>query len=118
MVKVEETRLKGWLSARAGVPGRGAGGARGARGARGAGGAGGSAGADDGTRVTVGIFKRTGDDSYTQAPVDSFVFEVGVPCQSWNRRVTMPSSMDATQKEHDHFNAADEVTYDGTVITW
>ena len=80
------------------------------------GGTGGAAGA--GTLITVGIFRRTGDESYVQAPVNPFVFEVGVPCQSWSRRVTMPSPMDSIQEEHDHFNAADEVTYDGTTITW
>ena len=79
-----------------------------------------AAGTIDGITVEVGIFKRTGENSYEQLPNNPFSFTVGERCQSWSRRVTQPSPMDSIQTEHDHFNAADEVSWNSETrtITW
>ena len=74
----------------------------------------------EGIIVEVGIFERTGEDSYEQLSIDPFEFVVGESCQTWSRSVRQPSPNDSIQTEHDHFNAADEVTWNsGTrTITW
>lgn len=70
--------------------------------------------------VEVGIFERTGEDSYEQLSIDPFEFVVGESCQTWSRKVRQPSPNDSIQTEHDHFNAADEVSWNSETrtITW
>lgn len=78
----------------------------------------GSNNAGDVGTITVGVFKREQDGvTYTNLNKD-LVFQVGVTCQTWDRAVEMPSPMDSVQTPHQHYNAADAVSYQDDALTW
>jgi len=64
--------------------------------------------------VTVGVFEPDGDDYRYLEPFD-LEFELGVPCHVWSRTA---GGDECNSKEHEHYNAAGETTYDGTTLAW
>ena len=69
-----------------------------------------------GTTVTVTSYVLEDDGSYTEKGTP-LVFEVGVACQTWSR--IAPEGDDVNpEPNHLHYNAATDVAFDGTTLTW
>ncbi len=67
------------------------------------------------TKVTVTSYILE-DGTYTAAGTP-LVFEVGVPCQTWERNQPQPDAGNPNPN-HPHYNAATDVAFDGTTLTW
>ena len=64
--------------------------------------------------VTVGVFAKEKDGSYTDLGRD-ITFEVGVPCFTWDRT---SGPHDEYTDSHPHYNASDGNTYVDGTFTW
>ena len=69
----------------------------------------------------VAIFSEDKKGGYVQLPQEPFVFEVGASCQTWSRSNPghkQMGNLEENLEQHDHFNAADEITYSDGTVTW
>ncbi|MGB0592071.1 MAG: hypothetical protein ACPGU1_20505 [Myxococcota bacterium] len=74
----------------------------------------GVSGSSDVTKVTLTSFVLE-DGAYREMGTP-LVFEVGVPCQTWSREA---KGDDINPEDgHLHYNAATDVAFDGTTLTW
>ena len=70
--------------------------------------------------VTVGVYTQSDEDCYIDTGRTLF-FEVDSACYVWTRTSQghdENGNLDAQEGAHDHFNAADDMSYTDGIFTW